>query len=90
MQWLPRDYLAVRARTRLIVGERSPKGAKAVIDVLEQVLPRAHTRVVQGAGHMSPITHREEVASLIARQIDETRIAASVRAVAGLPRLSAA
>jgi len=90
MPWRPGDYLSLGAPTRLILGERSPKGAKAVIDILDQVLPRAHTRVVKGAGHMSPLTHREEVARLIARHIDESRIMASVRQVSGLPRISVA
>jgi pimeloyl-ACP methyl ester carboxylesterase len=78
------DYKGVTAPTRLIVGERSPKGAKAIVDVLEQGLPRAHVRVVPGAGHMSPVTHRYEVAELIARHIDESRIAASLRQASGL------
>jgi len=90
MPWRPGDYANIGAPTRLLLGERSPKGAKAVIDVLEQVLPRAHTRIIRGAGHMSPITHREEVARLIARHIDESRIMATVRQASGLPRTSVA
>jgi len=73
------DYVRIGAPTRLIVGERSPKGAKAVIEVLAKGLPHAHVRLVKGAGHMSPITHREEVAQLIARHIDESMIASSLR-----------
>jgi pimeloyl-ACP methyl ester carboxylesterase len=86
MQWRLTDYARVGARTRLIMGERSPKGAKAVIDVLGSVLPRAHTRVVKGAGHMSPVTHREEVALMMARHIDECRIAASLALVPATAR----
>jgi len=81
MPWRLTDYARIGARTRLIVGERSPKGAKAVIELLEGILPRAHTRVVKGAGHMSPVTHREEVALMMARHIDESRIAASLALV---------
>ena len=78
------DYAGVTAPVRLIVGERSPNGAKAVVEVLDRGLSRAHVRVVTGAGHMSPITHRDEVAQLIARHIDESRIAASLRQASGL------
>lgn len=59
------DYRAVRAPTRLIVGGRTRAPAKAVIDILMDTLPAAERRVVPRAGHMSPLTHPEQVNPLV-------------------------
>lgn len=64
------DYRAIRAQTRLIAGERTPKPARAIADELVQILPEAHLRVLPCAGHMSPLTHPTEVSSMIAEHID--------------------
>ena len=64
------DYRAIRAQTRLIAGERTPKPARAIAEELVQILPDAHLRVLPSAGHMSPLTHPNEVSSMIAEHID--------------------
>lgn len=86
MPWVPAEYAAIGAPAQLVMGARTTPAAKAVIEVLAGVLPRVKVRVVRGAGHMSPVTHREEVAGLIARHIDECRIAASLGEVATAER----
>ena len=64
------DYKSIHAPTRLIVGERTRTTARAIVDVLADILPDSHVHVLQRAGHMSPVTHAAEVAALIAGHID--------------------
>lgn len=72
----PRDsreiptYRRVDTPTRLIVGQRTPAPARAIVDELVRVLPNAHLRIVPHAGHMSPLTHSGEVSALVAEHID--------------------
>jgi pimeloyl-ACP methyl ester carboxylesterase len=44
--------------------------SRCVCKRLREALPAAQYRVVQGAGHMLPVTHREEVNRLIAAHLD--------------------
>ena len=63
-------YGRVDTPTRLLVGQRTPAPARAIVDELARVLPDAHLRVLPGAGHMSPVTHPRELAALITEHID--------------------
>lgn len=63
-------YGRLDAPTRLIVGQRTPAPARAIVDELAHVLPRAHLRIVAHAGHMSPVTHGAEVSALVTEHID--------------------
>jgi pimeloyl-ACP methyl ester carboxylesterase len=65
----PESYAKITAPTLLLGGERSPLAARRVIVHLAAALPRAHTQVVVGAGHMGPISHADEVNALIAQHI---------------------
>jgi pimeloyl-ACP methyl ester carboxylesterase len=51
-------------------GEVSPGEARRVAEVLAQSLPRASLHEIRGAGHMSPLTHGDEVAQRIADHIE--------------------
>jgi pimeloyl-ACP methyl ester carboxylesterase len=64
------DYRSIHTPTRLIVGERTPQPARAIVDDLLDILPNAHVRELAGAGHMSPLTHPALVARLVAEHID--------------------
>ena len=64
------DYRTINTPTRLIVGERTRKPAHAIVDELLELLPNSHRHVIPGAGHMSPLTHPESVAKLIARHVE--------------------
>lgn len=61
--------------TRLIVGGRTRRPARAVVDVLLATLPDAHERVLSAAGHMSPFTHVDAVRDLIVEHIDRSEAA---------------
>lgn len=54
----------------LIVGAMSPDIIDAIHSSLAHRLPNAMRATIAGAGHMSPLTHPNEVASLILRLIE--------------------
>jgi pimeloyl-ACP methyl ester carboxylesterase len=58
---------ALRMPVQLIEGSRTTPAARAVIEILRLVWPRADYTEVDGAGHMSPLTHAEAVNELIDR-----------------------
>ena len=64
------DYASVGVPRRLIVGGRTRKPARAVTEVLGEILPRARQLVLPRAGHMSPFTHATAISHLMAAHID--------------------
>ncbi|HYG56166.1 MAG TPA: alpha/beta hydrolase [Burkholderiales bacterium] len=60
----------VGAPTLLVQGGCTKLPSRCVVHRLRAALPTAQWEVVQGAGHMLPITHRERVNALIAAHID--------------------
>jgi pimeloyl-ACP methyl ester carboxylesterase len=64
------SYRRLGVRTRLIVGQRTPAPARAIVDELMHILPDAQLRVLPRASHMSPLTHPAELSALIAEHID--------------------
>jgi pimeloyl-ACP methyl ester carboxylesterase len=62
-------YESIGAPTRLILGERTRRPARAVIEVLAELLPHVEVKQVEGAGHMSPFTHRDAVNGLIEEHV---------------------
>jgi len=65
----PSAYACITAPTLLLGGERSPVAAQRVIALLSDAIPRAHTHVISGAGHMGPISHVAEFNALVAKHI---------------------
>lgn len=47
--------------TLCLYGEKSPRSTRVISQMLSKVLPDAELQVMQGMGHMGPITHRELV-----------------------------
>ena len=64
------DYRNIKVPTRLIVGEKTRKPARAIVDELLELLPNSHRHVIPGAGHMSPLTHAASVGVLISRHVE--------------------
>jgi pimeloyl-ACP methyl ester carboxylesterase len=56
--------------TLLLHGTSSPWPTRRICDLLERVLPDAHLRTVGGAGHMAPVTHRDQVNAMVVAQLD--------------------
>jgi pimeloyl-ACP methyl ester carboxylesterase len=56
--------------TLLVRGERSPRPTQRVCETLDQVMPYAKLFTIQGAGHMAPLTHGDQVNDLIAAYLN--------------------
>jgi len=71
----PSAWRDVTAPTLLLGGEHSPVAARRILAHLSTVLPNARTRILDGAGHMGPISHAAEVNALVAAHIETTSAA---------------
>jgi len=60
---------ALQTPVQLIEGSRTTPAARAVIEILRVLWPRASYAKIDGAGHMSPLTHTEVVNEVIDRFI---------------------
>jgi pimeloyl-ACP methyl ester carboxylesterase len=63
------DHRRIAAPTLLVLGERSPQPTRRICELLAATLPEARLRIVDGAGHMSPMTHRDSVNALVAEHL---------------------
>jgi pimeloyl-ACP methyl ester carboxylesterase len=68
------DVQEIAAPTLLVQGGCTKLPSRCVCKRLRHALPAARFRVVQGAGHMLPVTHRDQVNALIAAHIDVNAI----------------
>lgn len=64
------EYRRVKIPTLLIVGGRTRRPTRAVVDILGNLLPSVRQHVLPTAGHMSPFTHRDEIRQLIVENVD--------------------
>ena len=65
-------YRALTFPTLILRGEHAPLPTRVIAERLPELLPNCGTTVVDGAGHMGPITHASKVSSLIVRHIAAT------------------
>jgi len=84
------DFVDVRARTLILCGDLSPLPAQQICRHLARTLVNATLEKIADAGHMSPMTHPEEVRQLIvafvgSRPIWAPRVAPIRRPVAARP-----
>jgi pimeloyl-ACP methyl ester carboxylesterase len=56
-------------------GEHAPIPTRAIAERLPMLLPAARLAIVEGAGHMGPLTHADKVNATIARHIAESEAA---------------
>jgi pimeloyl-ACP methyl ester carboxylesterase len=69
-------YACLRMPTLVMRGEHAPRPTRKVAEMLPSTLPDAHLAVVDGAGHMGPLTHGSVVGELIATHIGTAEAAA--------------
>jgi pimeloyl-ACP methyl ester carboxylesterase len=62
-------WATIEAPTLLVRGELSPIEARRIAETLANTLPHASLHDVRGAGHMSPVTHGDEVSNQIAEHM---------------------
>ncbi|MFT6774780.1 MAG: pimeloyl-ACP methyl ester carboxylesterase [Paracoccaceae bacterium] len=55
------DIALMRPPAMLMSGAGTPRPATEVLDVIADALPAARRRVIEGAGHLSPVTHWQAV-----------------------------
>jgi pimeloyl-ACP methyl ester carboxylesterase len=65
-------YHRVDTPTRLIVGQRTPRPARSIVDELLRILPDAHLKIIPQAEQSNRLTHPDEVAALVAAHLDDT------------------
>lgn len=76
-------YATLSVPTLVLSGESSPLAARRVAAHLVAAIPGARGRIVEGAGHMAPITHAEPVNRWIADHVSGVEGARSASALQG-------
>jgi pimeloyl-ACP methyl ester carboxylesterase len=72
-------YGDLRMPVLVLRGEHAPLPTRTIAEMLPSMLPRARLMVVDGAGHMGPLTHGSLVAELIAEHIGSAEAAIQQR-----------
>lgn len=70
------EFRAIQIPVTLIRGTRTRLPASTVVDILADLLPIATVIEIQGAGHMSPFTHPDEIRDLCHAHLDRFSLAA--------------
>ena len=65
-------YGALTFPVLIMRGEHAPAPSRIITECLSELLPNSRLLIVNGAGHMGPITHALEVSALIAGYVIET------------------
>jgi len=68
-------YRVLKFPILLLRGEHAPLPSRVIADGLASLLPTPRFVVVDGAGHMGPLTHAPEVSALIVRHIADVETA---------------
>ena len=88
-------YARLQFPVLIMRGEHAPAPTYFIAETLPNLLPNARVAVVEGAGHMGPLTHADEVNALIAEHLavvssrNRPVLAAGFRHSASVHRLGA-
>ncbi|NIR28488.1 MAG: alpha/beta hydrolase [Gammaproteobacteria bacterium] len=66
------DYAALTPPTLIVCGQRSPGPSRRIVEMLADTMPQARVERIAGAGHMSPLTHRDQVNAAIGNHLQRT------------------
>jgi pimeloyl-ACP methyl ester carboxylesterase len=64
-------YTGLRVPALIMRGQHAPVPTRAIAERLPMLLPVARLAIVEGAGHMGPFTHADNVNAIIVRHIAE-------------------
>jgi pimeloyl-ACP methyl ester carboxylesterase len=64
-------YAHIQAPALFMTGSRSPPAGQRTVEILAESLPHGRLAVIEGAGHMGPLTHSEQVNALIAEHLQQ-------------------
>jgi pimeloyl-ACP methyl ester carboxylesterase len=67
------DCWPIYAPTLLVQGSASPLPARRICGQLARIVPHSRLEIVEGAGHMLPLTHTARIDALITTHLDEAR-----------------
>ena len=65
----PSAYAHLRIPTLVMRGEHAPAPTRLIAETLPTLIPTARLMVIDGAGHMGPLTHAAEVNAAIIRHL---------------------
>jgi pimeloyl-ACP methyl ester carboxylesterase len=69
-------YTSLGVPALILRGQHAPLPTRAIAERLPMLLPAARLAIVEGAGHMGPLTHADQVNATIVRHIAESETAA--------------
>ena len=64
------DFRLMTVPTLLLHGTSSPLPTRRICELLARILPEAQLKTIGGAGHMAPVTHRDQVNAMVIAQLD--------------------
>ena len=64
------DFAAMALPTLVLQGSLAPLPTRRICELLARALPDAQLRIIAGAGHMAPLTHRDAVNALVVEHLD--------------------
>jgi pimeloyl-ACP methyl ester carboxylesterase len=64
-------YTGLHIPALIMRGQHAPIPTRAIAERLPMLLPAARLAIVEGAGHMGPLTHADKVNAAIVRHIAE-------------------
>ena len=79
-----RAYRGLNFPVLILRGEHAPMPTRVIADGLSELLPASRLMVIDGAGHMGPLTHASEVSVLIVRHIVDAEVDAQLRSRAAI------
>jgi pimeloyl-ACP methyl ester carboxylesterase len=68
-------YASLRMPVLIIRGEHAPRPTRTIAELLPTLLPAARLAVLDGAGHMGPLTHAAAVNELLVEHVSEAETA---------------
>lgn len=68
------DCRAIAIPTLVVCGERTTEPDRRVTEILRDTIPGSEYRILEGAEHMSPLTHGPDVAEAILGHIERTGV----------------
>jgi pimeloyl-ACP methyl ester carboxylesterase len=77
------DFRSMTVPTLLLHGTNSLWPTRRICDLLDRILPEARLETIGGAGHMAPVTHRDQVNAMVIAHLDS-----NVRQVSRHPALA--
>lgn len=67
------DLRSMTVPTLLLQGTRSPLPTRRICDRLARSLPHARLKSIPGAGHMAPLTHRDQINAFVVDHLESHR-----------------